>query len=111
MQFTLKQGTAASSGDNTLVAAPGAGKRIVVYDFVIANEDSTPTPVTAILRADGETTSGWRVRLGADGAFLARRLYGKEVRWMLPENKALELNLSGAVPCGYTIRYSISPLV
>lgn len=104
----LVSGSTSTSGDNELIAAPGAGKKIVVYDFVLVHEDATA--VTALLRDADATTVAWRTRLSADGEFLSRKLYEEDKRWVLPENKALELNLSATSEVGYTIRYEIRPL-
>lgn len=100
-ELTTLTGTASSSGDNELVATPGAGYRTVVADFVIQNETSTAN--TMILRS-GTTTNGWRFHAEYLGDALAAILpLGQN--WELNENEALNLNLSAAAQCGYTIRY------
>lgn len=91
-------GTAASSGDNTLVAAPGAGNRTVVQLFVVQNESTTAT--TALVKS-GSTTR-YRKLLQSQGDDFGRAFErGRE--WRLGENEALILNLSGANSHGYTV--------
>lgn len=97
---TVVTGTASSSGDNALIAAPGASTRIVVCWVVIQNESSTAT--TLILR-DG-TTSKIRV-LGQNQGDGLSMVFPPDARWKLTANTALNLNLSGANSCGYTVGY------
>ncbi len=98
--ITVVTGTAASSGDNSLIAAPGVGVKIVVCGFVIQNESSTAT--TLILR-DG-TTSKIRCYAKNQGDGLSQ-VFTPDARWKLTANTALNLNLSGANTCGYTVWY------
>ena len=95
-------GTKAASGDNSLIAAPGAGLCIVVEGFALQNESATAT--TLILKED----------VGAEAVSLFRyyaHTQGAGVTWNYPKkltaNKALNLNLSGANSCGYTVWYHI----
>lgn len=95
-------GTKAESGDNTLIAAPGAGNRIVIVSFCIQNESVTDT--TLILK-DGATA--FRRVLGyniGDGVAVTYNP-GREKR--LTDATALVLNLSGANSCGYSVDYFI----
>jgi len=98
--ITTVTGTVATSGDTTLVAAPGAGNRLVVDDVFVQLEAAT---ATVVLLKNSATTI-WRFRMVADGDY-ARLDFpeGKEIRLM--ENGALVLNLSGANQVGYTVRY------
>ena len=93
-------GTAATSGDNTLIAAPGAGKQIVVSGLVIQNESSTST--TAILKFGA--TSIMRALFAFQGDGIVRDV---EPAWEVGNNAALVLNLSGANSHGYSIAYWI----
>lgn len=95
-------GTKAESGDNTLIAAPGVGNRIVVVSFLLQNETGTST--TLILK-DGATA--FRRVLGQNQGDGVAVTYtpGREKR--LSENTALVLNLSGANICGYSVDYFI----
>jgi hypothetical protein len=93
-------GTAALSGDNTLVAAPGANIRLVVTAFTIQNESATAT--TMILKS--ASTNRWRVLGQAQGDGLAMT-FPVGQGWKLAANEALLLNLSGANSCGYSVQY------
>ena len=95
-------GTAATSGDNDLIAAPGLGNRIVIVSFCIQNESTTAT--TMILK-DGATA--FRRVLGqyqGDGVAVT---YGPGREKRLAESAKLVLNLSGANSCGYSVDYFI----
>jgi hypothetical protein len=95
-------GTFAVAGNNTVVAAPGAGQRIVVSAFVIQNESGTAT--TMILASSGSLNDGWRLLGQNQGDGLAMAFSaGRE--WRLGTNEALILNLSGANSCGYSVQY------
>lgn len=93
-------GTKAVSGDNTLIASPGAGRRIVVSSFIIQNESAVDT--TLILKSG--SSECWRVNCPSQGDGLNRMFIpGRE--WKLATNSALILNLNGANLCGYSIGY------
>jgi hypothetical protein len=95
-------GTAAASGDNTLVAAPGAGKRIVISALIVQNESATATTAilkdgsTAILRCLGQNQG--------DGLALH---FAPERELRLSADAALVLNLSGANSHGYSVIYHV----
>lgn len=97
--LTWATSTASASGDNVVVAADATHK-IVVKVLVMQNESATPT--TLILR-DGTTP---KIRLFAqnqgDGLSLVFPR-GDELRGTV--NTALNLNLSGANICGYSVGY------
>lgn len=95
-------GTTETSGDTTLIAAPGAHHRIVLVAVCIQNE--SPVATTLILK-DGATA--FRRVLGQDQGDGVSIVYtpGREKR--LSENAALVLNLSGANLCGYSVDYFI----
>lgn len=93
-------GTKNGNGDNELIAAPGAKVRIVITSITLQNESTTAT--TMILKAG--STAFLRVLGQNQGNGRALDLPpGREYR--LPLNTALNLNLSGANQCGYTIFY------
>jgi hypothetical protein len=96
---TAVSGTKNGSGDNSLIAAPGAGWRIVVVAFVIQNESAVAT--TLILK-DG-ATARFRVLGQNQGDGLALNLSLYPLR--LSDNAALVLNLSDANSCGYSVHY------
>lgn len=93
-------GTKNASGDNTLVAAPGAGLNIVVQAIVIQNESAVPT---TILLKSGSTTK-MRQLLQNQGDVYGRA-WEDGSEWELGENEALVLNLSAANSHGYNIEY------
>lgn len=97
--YTYLSGTKASSGNNEVVAAPGAGYRLVVKELVIQNESSTET--TVILKS--ASTSIWRGKLAANASLALSFATGEE--WRLGTNEALNLDLSGANSHGYSGRY------
>jgi hypothetical protein len=97
-------GTKAVSGNNTLIAAPATGSRIVVWSFVIQNESATAT--TMILK---DAVDRYRVLGQNQGDGLAM-VFDAMQPWRLNAATALTLNLSGANSCGYSIQYSIEPV-
>lgn len=94
-------GTKAAAGLNTLIAAPAAGSRIVVYSFIIQNESATATTVE--LR---DVTSRWRMLLQNQGDKMIMG-FDTILPWRLNEATALSLWLSGANSHGYSIQYAI----
>lgn len=94
-------GTAASSGDNTLIAAP-PGAQIKIAALQIQNESATAT--TMILKFG--SVAKWRTlgQLQGDGISLTMPL-GRE--WLVGNGNALVLNLSGANSCGYSVAYYV----
>lgn len=100
--LTEKTGTVSSSGDNTIVAAPGEGKQIVVTEIVLQLEGDTAT--TAILKSGSTAKKRVYMPNAGDGVALT---YHPAFAWALGENEALVLNLSGANQVGYTFSYYI----
>jgi len=99
--YLFATGTTATAGDQPLVAAPGAGNRLVVCKVQIQLEAAVAT--TAIL------ASNWRVAFGAQYDALNLDFpMGQEM--VLGENTALNLNLSGANTVGYSVQYRIEAL-
>ena len=91
--------TIATSGDNTIVAAPGSGLSIYITHLVLQNESTTATTIilkgsSNLLRCLGETQGS-----GLALTFPERR----EIK--LATDTALILNLSGANSVGYSIGY------
>jgi hypothetical protein len=97
-------GTKAAAGNNTLIAAPAAGYRLVVWAFVIQNESATAT--TMILK---DAVDRWRNLAQNQGQGLAMAFDAMQP-WRLNEATALTFNLSGANQCGYNIMYSVEPV-
>lgn len=93
-------GTTSSSGDNTIISAPGGGLRLVISTLIIQNESST---ATTYIWKDGSTNRG-RIRAQNQGDGVALVFpAGRGLR--LTANTAFVLNLSGANATGYTIYY------
>lgn len=97
--ITRVTGTKADSGDNTLVASPGAGYRLVLLYLQVQNETTTAT--TCIFKW-GSTAVG-RVLAQNQGDGLIRDY--EDFPAIMPEATALVLNLSGANSHGYTVNY------
>ena len=101
LQEVLRVGTnVSSSGDNIVIAAPGAGKRIAVLGYVIQAHGTVSAYFT-----DGAAGT----RLGLTWSLQARE--GASVPlspqpwWIGTANTALILNLNGAVECGVEVTY------
>jgi hypothetical protein len=93
-------GTTAAAGMTTLVAAPGAGTRIVVNAFMVQNESAVAT--TAQVGEGG--AAAFRGLLQTQGAALSGSFeIGRE--WKLAANVALTVTLSAANSHGYSVRY------
>lgn len=92
-------GTAAGL-TNVLIAAPGAGFRIVVRYWIVQNESATAS--TMILRNGGADAFRYLAQNQGDGlaAFFTA---GDD--WEITENTAVNLILSAAVSWGYSIGY------
>ena len=95
-------GTAAVSGDNSLIAAPGSGKQIGVVAFTIQNLSATPT--TMILKWG--SVEVFRFLGQTQGAHVALAMPpGREL--IGADNQPLLMNLSGANSCGYAVIYYV----
>lgn len=97
---------AASSGDNALVAAPGAGKQLVVA-YLKGQRTSDSTATTAVLVKAGSTT----IDYGDFSDSIPGQVFweaGTKLQLrVLPENTALNANHSAANSVTYTVRYLI----
>ena len=100
--LTAAVGTAASAGDNTVVAAPGAGLRVVLVEVQLQLEASTATVGLLKDGAAGATVLRWRGVNDGDGIV---KQFPIDARLKLSTNTAAVLNLSGANQVGYTIYY------
>ena len=88
------------SGDQTIIAAPGAGKSIVISSLVLQNESATSTQM--VLKAG--STAILRFLAHTQGMYLSKE-YSPSRELKLPSNTALVLNLGGANACSYSIVY------
>ena len=100
--LSFATGTAASSGDNTLIAAPGAGNQIRIIALQLQNESVVAT--TMILKFG--SVNKWRTmaQLQGDGISMTMPT-GRG--WPVGNGNALVLNLSGANTCGYSVCYAV----
>jgi hypothetical protein len=95
-------GVKSSSGDNTLIPAPGAGKRIVITFLMIQNKSSSA--VTMKLEwSGGDQIREMLAQNQGDG--LANEP-APDAR-LMATNQSLILNLSAAEDCTYSIDYYI----
>jgi hypothetical protein len=95
-------GTKNGNGDNELIAAPAAGNRIVIVRYSIQNESTTAT--TLILK-DGATAFSRVLAQNQGDGLTVHYPVGREKR--LTAATALNMNLSGANSCGYSVDYFI----
>jgi len=92
--------TTAAAGQTQLVAAPGAGIRIVVSSFMVQNESVTATTVS--MQAGGADV--FRALLQTQGSDFSGSFWiGRE--WKLPASAALNLWLSAANSHLYNVTY------
>lgn len=100
--LSIATGTAAASGDNTLIAAPGAGLRAVLVAVQVQLEAGTATVGLLKDGAGGAVLLRWRGVNDGDGVI---HQWPMDARPRLTAATALVLNLSGANQCGYTAYY------
>lgn len=93
-------GTAASSGDQTIIAASGAATAHKIVFFQLQNESAVAT--TMILKFGAAAKYRALGQNQGDGATFTAPA-GRA--WSVGNNTALVLNLSGANSCGYTVCY------
>jgi hypothetical protein len=102
--LAVASGTKSAAGNNTLIAAPATGYRIVVYTAIIQNESSTLTTV-----AMKDIVERWRAILPNQGDKMVLA-FELSVPWTLNEATALTLYLSAANSHNYNVQYSIEPV-
>lgn len=90
-----------SSGDNTIISAPGEGRRLRVKYLVVQNVSTTDT--TALIKW-GSSTEHDFLLAGKLGVTIVGDL-GNE--WRLPANTALIVNLSGGNAHKANFQYTI----
>lgn len=91
-------GTVSTSGDNTIIAAPGAGNRLVIDTWDIASAAA----VTVLLKFGA---TAFMVHPFDGGTDYLR--WSGPVRWVLPENTAFVGNLSDAQSVTYYGLYHV----
>jgi len=98
--LTTVTGTISTSGDNTIIAAQGAGVKIKIVSLRIQNESSTAS--TAIYK-DGTTAIGRVLGQNQGDGFSEVYPAGRPI--VLSANTLFAINLSGANSHGYSVRY------
>lgn len=100
---TPKSGVVSASGDNIVIAAPGAGMHIVLYAWSWWNNTTTETTVvlksTTMDDIDSYSTN-------VKGAIKSTTL-PTGLKIDLPDNEPLILELDAATSHGYSILYEI----
>lgn len=81
-----------TSGDNEIIAEPGAGKRIVICDLEIINTTSTAS--TVLIKSGSTVIRRFLFQNQGNGVALVFSTYRE---WRLAANTALNINLSGAL--------------
>ena len=97
--ITYVSATIATSGDNTIVAAPGSGLSIYITHLGLQNESTTAT--TIILKGSSDLLR-WLGQIQGSGLALT---FPERREIKLATDTALILNLSGANSVGYSIGY------
>lgn len=101
-------GTFSTSGDNTIIASPGASSYISIKWLHIGNESTTET--TAIIKS-GATIERFRCVLtskSSTGSF-RQITFPESSPLNLDPNQALIINLNGANSVGVSLGYTIKP--
>lgn len=84
-----------TSGANSIIAAPGAGKRIVLCDFTYMNTSATAT--TSLLQSGTTTFRRYKFAAASDSAIAGvDRTMERGREWRLGTNEAFVIDLSGA---------------
>ncbi len=99
--------TCATAGDNSIVSAPGAGKRIGVHRLKYQNEVATSN--TVIVKFSTTAVDRTHMPNNGDG-YVFQAVDWREYRDFIfgGDNQALLLNLSAATTVGYTVDYVIA---
>lgn len=99
-------GSTGTSGDNTAIAAPGAGS--IVVTGIVATNSNAATAVQASFKDGAGGTEGLKGWLGADGKTVLAMQYNPP--WKLTATTALILNLSASVAnVVWTVHYYVEP--
>jgi hypothetical protein len=92
-----------ASGDQELIAAPGASTSIHVTGFWASNQGSSKNRVS--LREGAAGTERYKGTLAADGGGVTR----DKIMWVLPANTALTGNLGAAGDVDWNIDFFVAP--
>jgi hypothetical protein len=99
--------SASTSGETTVVAAPGAGNKLRLYWMHIASEPDNGAKVTASLRFDTGGTDFVSVPLSQYGGVFAHSYKGGRSYYDGGENEALIVNLSAAQDVTVNVDYEV----
>lgn len=92
-----------TSGDNTIIAAPGAGKYLAI-DFI----SLLPTTAVGVQMKDGTTAYGGALPLDAKQALTwENAMHNEHGILTMSDNSAFVINLDAAVQVGGIVRYRI----
>jgi hypothetical protein len=97
-------GPIAANGDNSIIPAPGANRRIVLVDVMLQNRSAVATLIKLTNGVGGAQIEGVFCQNQGDGLAWS---YPPDARPKLSVNTALVANLSGANACGVTIHYYV----
>lgn len=97
--YTEITGSAALENANTVVAAPGAGRRIVWRKIKLVNTTANAMTVIVQYGSTSKMTSVFGADIGAG------EIYYEECGVPLPENTALVLDLSAANAISFDVQY------
>lgn len=100
--LTYTSGSVSTLGDNTLIAAPGAGQRIAITLFIIENNTGV---ATSLQLKDGSTTQWTFVNNAIGDCFSC--IFPHKQEWRLSANSALVLNLGAANQHFYNVNYFV----
>ena len=108
--LTFTSGAASSAGDNTLVAAPGAGLRICPVMIIAQNNTTTADTLILYDGANTDTRKIMTVLAQAQGDGITVNCNfngddGETYQIKLTANKALVLNKAQAVATNYSVWY------
>lgn len=97
-----KYATLAASGDTSIVAAPGAGKRIYIKEFQVQSEAA----VELVILLKSGTTAFRRFILPSKGDGVSMSYDSINGKY-LAENVAFVINLSAADTINYYLEYEV----
>lgn len=97
--YTMITGSSSSAGDNTMVAAPGSGRRIVWRKIKLVNGAASAQTCIIKYGSTSKMTSIFGANIGQG------EVYYEEEGKPLPENTALINNMSGSTLASWDVDY------
>lgn len=112
--LSVYSATVTDSGDVTLIAAPGAGQRIVPMSLLLQNATTTADVYLLYSGASSTGTKLLTVRAQNQGdGYTGPCAFEGDTKTLYElkcgENKALVLNKAQAVGCNVTVWYRVEP--